>query len=101
MKLECLIPPRRDGTVIASVDDAKYVFRDDGAGNLVADVDSDGHISTLLNLEGFIPANEADYDVAAIIASGEIVEDEGSDDEAQPPIESNTPTRRGRRQRGA
>lgn len=101
MKLECMIPPRKDGTVTARFGESAYVFRDDGTGSLVCEVEDDGDIAALLNRDGFMPASESDFDAAVAIASGG--EDEGDevDEAGQPPIESNTPPRRGRKPRGS
>lgn len=60
MKLVTDIQPRGDGTVSASVDDIKYVFRAGDDGRLTADVGNQAHADFLTDTGNFYPATESD-----------------------------------------
>lgn len=102
MKIECMITPRKDGSVTARFGDRAYVFRDDGTGCLVCDIDDEPTIQLLLNTGDFFPSEESDFAAAAKITGGEGGSGDGSDDDdgldsdgaihdGAAPVEANTP----------
>ena len=84
MLLESAVGPRRDGTVIARVDQAKYVFEADASGVLVCEVPDADHVAFLLETGNFYPADAGDFEVAAALIA-EADTEAGNDDAA--PIE--------------
>lgn len=65
MKIETSIKPRRDGTVKVDAPDEVVVFRADENGVMVAEVESEQAIAFLLSrADDFIPADDADFEVA-------------------------------------
>lgn len=95
MKLETTIKPRRDGTVNAVVSGVTYIFAADEQGRMVADVGDESHLSYLLGLGDFMPADEGDFEAAqALIAPDEDEEEDEDEVEADlmlPPVEDGTP----------
>ena len=98
MKIETTIKPRRNGTVSVVIDGVTYLFAEDEQGRLGADVDNEKHLSYLLGLGDFLPADEEDFEVAQGLIDPD--DEEGEDDpddsgeedfEAAPPLEENTP----------
>jgi hypothetical protein len=71
MKLETVIPPRKDGTVNADFGDVRYTFRADASGVLSCEVNDDAHIAALISTGNFYPASRADFDAAAKIIDEE------------------------------
>lgn len=69
MKLETTITPREEGNVLVELDGKEYNFAPDESGSLVADVEDEKHVAHLLNLETFVPVNEADFVKAADLAN--------------------------------
>jgi hypothetical protein len=65
MKLQTLIAPRLDGTVIVHGTDGKdYVFRSDDSGVLVCEVEDESTLKSLLANEAFEPANPEEFESA-------------------------------------
>jgi hypothetical protein len=97
MKLETTISPRKDGVVNVEFGKVKYVFAADEEGRLVADVDEESIIANLLNSGNFIPADDADFEVAALIAAPAEESDEDDDEDSDEeelnglPVEEQTP----------
>lgn len=96
MKLETTIKPRRNGAVNVTIAGLTYIFAADEQGRLVADVGNDEHLAYLLGLGDFLPADEADFEVAQSLIELPDDEAEGDDepDEADfevGPLEENTP----------
>ena len=96
MKLQALIKPRKDGSVLSTGLDGKtYKFSADESGDLVCDVDHEPTVANLLRTENFTPIEESDFGVAANLSAEPI--DQDDDDESDPdalPVEANTPVRR-------
>lgn len=61
MKLETVVVPRADGTVIARIGDRQYVFKNDEHGVLSCDVADEGDVKFLLDSGNFLPAAEEDF----------------------------------------
>ena len=96
MKLETTIPPRKDGTVIARFGEDVYTFTADN-GSLSCEVGKQEHVAFLLGTGNFYPAREADYAAATeLLKQDEEPEDEDEPEVSGPPVEANTPPRRGR-----
>ena len=71
MKLETLIVPRADGAVVVELDGASYKFESIN-GQLVADVENEGHLKQLLALsDSFCPADIVDFDDAQRLMNGD------------------------------
>ena len=107
MKLETSIPPRRDGTVLVRFgNDILYTFAADADGALTCEVGDDAHVAVLLNTGNYYPADPESYKAAAALTAGDADEedddagdaDEEDDDAGDGmPVESNTPTKAGRK----
>lgn len=97
MKIETTIKPRRNGTVNVVIDGMTYLFAEDEQGRLVADVDNEKHLSHLLGLGDFLPADEEDFEAAqGLIYPDDEEPDEEPDEDnigdiPAPPLEENTP----------
>jgi len=100
MKIETTIKPRRNGTVNVVIDGVTYLFAEDDQGRLVADVESEEHLSYLLGLGDFLPADEDDFEVAQGLIDSQDDDEEGDDDGDEAigegdlsalPLEENTP----------
>ncbi len=84
MKIETSIKPRRDGTVKVQSPDGIVVFSQDEFGVMVADVENEQTIAFLLSrADDFIPADDADFDVAnsLLTQNSDEDDDEAPDDE--------------------
>lgn len=81
MKIETSIKPRRDGTVKVQSPDGVVVFSPDEFGVMVADVENEQTIAFLLSrADDFIPADDADFDVAnSLLTQGTDGDDEDDD----------------------
>ena len=81
MKIETSIKPRRDGTVKVEMSDGVVVFRSDECGVMVAEVENEQTIAFLLSrADDFIPADDADFDVANSL----LTQGTGGDDDDDP-----------------
>jgi hypothetical protein len=78
MLIYTTIPPRRDGRVFADCGDTKYVFSDNGNGDLVCDISNDEHATELVGRSGAL------FVMAVAEGGGDVAEDcsdgQGSDD---------------------
>lgn len=80
MKLQTSIPPRRDGTVIATARTGeRFVFRPDADGELTCDVTDPVLVASLLATGWFVPVDEADFQAgaaaAAVVAEASVSEE--------------------------
>ena len=82
MKIETSIKPRRDGTVNVDTPDGVVVFRADESGVMVADVESaQAQAFLLARADDFIPADDADFEVAnSLLTQGTGGDDDPDDD---------------------
>lgn len=95
MKLETIIKPRRDGTVLARFGEVLYTFVAGEDGTLACDVTDDAHVAHLLNTGNFYPADPESFEEAAALVAdpADEGEDEADDegDENAAPVEAGTP----------
>ena len=92
MKIETSIKPRRDGTVRVNAPDEVVVFSHDENGVMVAEVENDQTIAFLLSrADDFIPADDADFEVAnSLLSQGIDGDDDPSDpDDDEEPVDMN------------
>ena len=77
MKLETLIVPRADGAVVVELDGVSYKFESIN-GQLVAEVENEGHLKQLLALsDSFCPADIVDFDAAQRLMNGDNAPESG------------------------
>ena len=119
MKIETVIPLRKDGTVkVTAPGGASYLFALDDQGRVVHDVEDQADIAWMLSLGDFFPAEEGDFDAAIAMTGAAGVEptpeqlaamddaelDDEGDDPATldaAPIEEPTPVVSGKKSRKA
>lgn len=100
MKIETVIPLRKDGTVkVTTPTGAAYLFAVDEQGRVVSEVSDEGDIGWILTLGEFFPAEDSDFDEALEITApppiegdeGEAPPDDDAGDENAAPVEVPTP----------
>ena len=91
MKLETLIVPRADGAVVVELDGASYKFESIN-GQLVAEVENEGHLKQLLALsDSFCPADIVDFDAAQRLMNGDNAPEGGEGGEGGEGDENSVP----------
>lgn len=99
MKIETVIPLRKDGTVkVTAPSGTAYLFSSDDAGRVVADIADQNDAGWFLSLGDFFPADDSDFDAALELTNAAPVEDdEGEPDEEgdmnAAPVETPLPKR--------
>lgn len=100
MLLVTTIPPNADGFVMPEFGKVSYKFLPNEEGDLVAEVDNDGHVAHLLGTGNFYPHDEADFQAATDIIGDqddreedeeEDFEGEGETEPDAAPLEALTP----------
>ena len=79
--------PRADGAVVVELDGVSYKF-ESIKGQLVAEVENEGHLKQLLALsDSFCPADIVDFDAAQRLMNGDNAPEGGEGGENSAPIE--------------